>query len=823
MARSWRPISLLVLLSAFIANVNAENVGRVVIVKIDGLPAYYVDRFVKQNDPETGRSILPWINEVFYRNGTRVPNFYTRGMSLSGPSWGQLDTGRHLQIKGNVEFDRYTLQAYDYLNFLPYYIRYGLKSKADMPAAEVMDQLKIPLLADAFPYEKRLTSQQLLQRGNSWEVFGRGFINLYPGTPGEMIDEWTIGLDLRRFTINQVERDIVEKLVKRPEIDYFDYYDVSFDHISHHNNDTASRLVALKELDRVIGRIWSAIQASSRAHETALVLISDHGFNSDEKVYSQGFNLVKMLASAAGGGHHVVTKRRLMLDYSLKGAYPFVPLIKTSSNESYYLDGESKDYSTALVDFDGNERSSIHLRDSDLNKLHILLKQLKRSDLSVVSKDALVRALFTVLDRRRDEWRQTRDEIFEEIAALDRHASSQRRLAAAQPKTFSAVEIALGRDKDVRRTAALAEIDSKTVAEYQKYLSTLNNLLALRREAFDPRKVHIPSVIATGAMGERNSIHKLQNYVIGPVAAHSTTLDSEIGRGDSFAKVNYFDLLMRQRVKNNVQSGVSSRPVDFIASRLPADRAAETVGEKVDDVVWLSGGSDRQLLILSRLDAERRRSYRLLPVAGLREDATGAIEFRQATWSAGLPLEYIEDQDLAIPSNGRATWLSDWHSEAEWFSAVHKTRYSNALIGLTEQMSRHPLFDDYDAMSQDEKLIRRFRQRQRRMTEADLLVLANDHWNFDVRGFNPGGNHGSFFRVSTNSTFMIAGGSSTGIPRNLAVTKPYDSLSFMPTILRLMGKMDERNNLNAELRAKGFREFPGPVINEITARRSGPH
>ena len=69
---------------------SAQGVKRVVIVKIDGLPGHYVDRFVKQVDPKTGKSILPWFEEVFYRNGTRVPNFYTRGMSLSGPSWGCL-------------------------------------------------------------------------------------------------------------------------------------------------------------------------------------------------------------------------------------------------------------------------------------------------------------------------------------------------------------------------------------------------------------------------------------------------------------------------------------------------------------------------------------------------------------------------------------------------------------------------------------------------------------------------------------------------------------------------------------------------------------
>jgi hypothetical protein len=143
--------------------------------------------------------------------------------------------------------------------------------------------------------------------------------------------------------------------------------------------------------------------------------------------------------------------------------------------------------------------------------------------------------------------------------------------------------------------------------------------------------------------------------------------------------------------------------------------------------------------------------------------------------------------------------------------------YSNALIGLNEQLTRHPVFpDDGAGLTEDAKLIRAFRQRQRHLAEADLLILANDHWNFDVRGFNPGGNHGSFFRISTNSTFMLAGGQKTGIPRGLAVEKPYDSLSFVPTVLRLMGKIDENNEPHAELRARGFRRFPGQVITEIT-------
>src|SRR5437899_1119171 len=98
-ANSFRTLLAIIFVVAYSIVAAGQNVKRVVIIKIDGLPGYYVDRFLKQRDSETGRSALPWFEEVFYKNGTRVPNFYTRGMSLSGPSWGQLDTGQHLQIK----------------------------------------------------------------------------------------------------------------------------------------------------------------------------------------------------------------------------------------------------------------------------------------------------------------------------------------------------------------------------------------------------------------------------------------------------------------------------------------------------------------------------------------------------------------------------------------------------------------------------------------------------------------------------------------------------------------------------------------------------
>jgi hypothetical protein len=154
----------------------------------------------------------------------------------------------------------------------------------------------------------------------------------------------------------------------------------------------------------------------------------------------------------------------------------------------------------------------------------------------------------------------------------------------------------------------------------------------------------------------------------------------------------------------------------------------------------------------------------------------------------------------------------------EWLRATHLTDYSNAVVGLHEQLARHTVEGTDDAapgLSEDERLIRRFRGRQRVLVESDLLILANDHWNFDVRGFNPGGNHGSFFRVSTHSTLMLAGGERTGVPRGLAVAEPYDSLSLMPTLLALTGQVEDGTRPVPVLWRRGFRPFPGRVVKEL--------
>ena len=814
-------LAIVVLLVTVPAPIASAQVKRLVVVKIDGLPYDLVDQSAKQRDPRTGKSLLPWIDHIFYQRGTRLSNFYVRGMSLSAPSWSLLDTGQHLQIKGNVEFDRYSLYAYDYLNFIPFYIAGAAGARIDMPAVELVDSLKLPLLADAYPHDEHYMTLSLFQRGPRFATLQAGFQNRFAKAPKELFDEWTMGFEFRNFITDQMRRELLSKL-GNPKLRYLDLFSPDFDHIAHHNNDRQSQLYALQELDSMLGEIWSAIQRTPQASETALILVSDHGFNSDERVYSQGYNLVKFLASREGGGHHVVTKRRLMLDYSIKGVYPLVPIINTTTPDTYYLKGQGTTYPTALLDFDGNERASVHLRDSDLNMLQIMLQQLQRKDLAPDVRKAVTDAFFATVNRRRAGWEKEVSDINLELGALRRAIAEQQKLWEAQPKKFTKEQQDQGLDDAAKRMYIQVEKWTKQERLYTEYITTVQNLLSLTPATFVPQRMIIETVIKKNCMGDHNTTHQLQNYVVG-LSPDGFVLkpDGSLDEQRSFIHLNYFSLLHGLSVRNNVQQGVSNRPVDIIATRLSASQFESLPDSGIsDDVIWIDSGDGKQALLLSKTNANGDLSLRYQPITNLTQDENGRITFSLAPWQPGLPLKLFEDPQVIMPTSDRAAWLSEWHTDVEWLHAVHRGQYSNGVIGLQEELARHPIEStspDEPGLLEDERLMRRFNKRQREIVEADMLIVANNHWNFDVRGFNPGGNHGSFLRISTHSIFMIAGGDKTGLPKPSQIEEPYDSLSFVPTLLALTGNLRDDKKPVPVLWEKGFRRFPGRVVQELVS------
>jgi len=765
-----KPLAWLVFGGLFISQLHAE-VKRVVIIKLDGVPEGVLESELARIDPATHKSTLPWIDHVFAQGGTRIDNFYVRAISLSTPSWSLLDTGEHLEIHGNAEFDRYTYHVYDYMNFFPFYLGYARSHRVDMPGVDVLDSLGIPLLIDYFPYAATYQSFQLFQRGVRWKTLQNALPRRFSRSLRELLDEWTIGFEIGSAVEDQTERELIAKL-SDPSIQYLDYFTGDFDHIAHAASDPASQRLALQRIDALIGRVWTAIESTPLAAQTVLVAVSDHGMNTQPGLYSQGYNLLQFFNSRAGGAHHVVTNRHPLDEFKLSGLDPFVSEVVTPSEDSLYLKGQADDYPTALLDPDGNERASVYLRNSDFNALHILLQQINHTPVDPAIRRAAVIAFFQIVDRHRTKWSSTVRELSAELAALHAAMDPLRAQIQNQPKKWTREQRDAGLDKAARRLSVQLDAWREQEHDYSAYLRALSTLLDLEPADFDRRHLTAADLIPKRAMGDANFVYDLQNYIVGP--SPSGPLD--------FERINYPKLLTSLSVRNNVQPGVSSRPVDFIAMRIPGAAA-----ESRDDSIWLYADEDHQALILSRPG-----ELRYLAIKGLRQDAGGAIHYDTVPIAPGFPLRLFEDQNLAAPAAdrehpNREEWFNAWHSELDWLHATHQCNYSNGVIALQEQFLQPP------ASASD--LLARFNQRRRRLAEPDFLIFASDHWNFNVRNFNPGGNHGSFLRASTHSILLFAGGVDTGIPKHLEVQEPYDSLSFVPTILDLMGRQAEAAKL----------------------------
>src|SRR5215510_11035090 len=223
MRRCWVTCLLALMLSASFAANAAAATDRVVIIKADGLPFDLLDCLVRKKDPSTGKSVLPWIEHVFYDQGIRLSNFFVRGLSLSGPSWAVLDTGQRSPIKGNLEFDRFNLnERYDYLDIFSFVFKNSTKRTTDSDAAKLLDEYEVPLLADAYLPSERYSSVQVISRGlRTLSLSGTLKRLLTLQSPKEWLDEWVMGLESEKIFFELFERELISKL-RNPEVQYLD-------------------------------------------------------------------------------------------------------------------------------------------------------------------------------------------------------------------------------------------------------------------------------------------------------------------------------------------------------------------------------------------------------------------------------------------------------------------------------------------------------------------------------------------------------------------------------------------------------------------------
>lgn len=755
--RFLAPLLLISLLRAQPGTHTDRRDRRLLILKVDGLNADRLYDAMRETDPKTGKSRLPWLSYVFAGRGTIFDNFYTRGISLSAPSWSMLDTGYHGIIRGNVEFDRYTGETYDYLNFVPFYLGNASRLRVDMPGVEVLDRAGIPLISDHFPPQQVFQSPQLFERGVDWTSLAHALERHFSRKSVMSMLEGSGSPSFDETLLSQAETD-AKRAIVQPEIFYIDYYTGEIDHIGHASNDPAALMAQLKRLDAMVGRLWATIQSSPLAQDTTVVMVSDHGMNNVPGIASQGFSLPDLFSSPEGGAHHVITDRHQLSDYKLSGLNPLVSRVPTESTASFYLKGQTNRYPTAWLDVDGNERASVWLRNSDLNKIHILLLQLARPDLAPALREAAAECLDQTIDRHRAAWTTTANELDEELHALGQRIDARKALGLKRKRGQPLTDRLLNELDDWQREER----------EYSNFTAHLRALLAFRADPQKPFQRKISDLVPELVLGDLNTIGQLQHYIAGP-AVNGLVLDDSghLDEERSFRYVDYFSLLAVQTVHNNPQPALSPHPIDFTAAAL------------ADGDYWLYGDEDHQLIIHAGADGR----ISVQPVRNL-QDVDGHLHYENEPWCAGLPLHIFEDPALNVPAGAdRADWLSAPHTEREWMDAIHKTNYSNGVISITEFFS--PVGRNVPGPPGISPISLRYERRRRELVQPDFEIFATDHWNFNVRDFNPGGNHGAFFRISTHSVWMMEG---RGVPVHRVVEEPYDTLNFASTILSLAGR-----------------------------------
>ena len=829
---------------------------RLVVIKVDGLPQSAVDKYVARIDHRTGRSALPWIRHLFYDSGIRVANFYSRGISLSEPSWAIIDTGQHSIIKGNFEVDRSTGDSIDHLSFVGFYAD-SVRSRRVFPSGvEALDAARTPLTSDAWRFEDRDTGIQLLRRGTRWfDLLKVGVDPARSGSIGERIGDLIVGVNEVEVWSRIAEQSFLKALLD-PRIRYADLYWPYIDEAIHDDNSEASVLGALVKFDRMLGRAQQAIAQSGTADRTVLVVVSDHGATYDsEGLYSQGVNLISYLERPEFGAHHTISRGGPLANYELKGS-AFQPFASgaalSSSRHSAYL-ADRPDQVTCAIDYDGNERAQIHFRDPDLNRLQILWRSIRHGRLDDSRRATAARGALAILERRRAGWQLEASELAEEVGALERRASALRfeqlrldtaiargkkekadRNATPRPALapFAGASALNCRDphEDIGKRAKELVAELYRVERLRlEYAAQRDRLLARVRittpEAF--AAASDVSLFGLRELGRHLSAVDLMAY---PVGLRDLVVDAS-GAFDeqaSFATVNYLERFSGIRVRNSTRAELGAAPVSWLAAELPVPATLAAIASHGGDVdlaaAWtraflVYADSDRQLLMLYRMKGETVLAVTLIPIANLAVDsATGACAFEQASWRPGLPFALFEDPYLDTSGLERAAWLSAPHSIAEWRDAAHRTAEGLAVAGLTEVYSTayRQTFDELIARATDPdaRLLLRFERRRRDGVATDLFLHASPMWNFDLKDFNAGGNHGGFARESMHTVFWMRGGPATRLKVGPAVIdRPYDGLDVAPTLFEVAGQTTG-GTLTDDLRRGGYRDFPGRIVTE---------
>ena len=805
---------------------------RLVLIKVDGLSPIMMDALVFPDDPEkmgrmpdpagfrnaieqfkkeTGQDeVVPNLKRYFYDLGVRAENLVSATVTLSSVSWGVIYTGQPSVVKRHMVFSRQNGTIRSNLDGLRDTYNMVVRHARKTGPVWELDQAGVSLFTDLFHPERiyqtpwmyyRQTPQDFLTdlgmyylKGDAGSAWGVAKTHMARLVDDMNFPEWE-----EQFVGHHLARKVLEKDFTGEE--RYDLISTFFtiDHQFHIDPNPLNVVHRMARLDRRIGYILKAVEQSQRRDKTLVAVISDHGSEYATDGINVSLPITRTFRTRQFGGHTLMT---MLAELSRHSLLSFVqgfdfPRLYESSNSPYNKGkGGAGGYTTAFIDNFGNARAEVHLRNNDLNRLHLLLKRrLKKMN---NDQRSMMRIHLTGTLTSIEKW------LAPELALYRDYFEGAR---AWTPYLLS------HRDSYWREAGMRLRGEGK--ADAPKLLR-LRRLLELC-QADDPvawldeKKYSIPGLLPKKYFGPRNTLFQLSHYTLGLDDDLEWIEETVNNRGEP-VPMNYFDVISNFEVPNPPWS-YERNPFALILANAPLAETTRALRERgwlgddaeLDLALWLKSTSRKtteggQALVLRTTDGR----IRYLPVSNLVEDAAGRITFDPA--GDRDPLGLYSDPAFNAPDGLPAyLWLRSAHTYAEWVEATHATRYTIAplvFLDIGGHNSTKPMdnpeflrtLTGFPNEAVRERYLRGLRWKYQAQ-QPDLLLWSSYLWNFSSKGFTAGGSHGGLPPHVAKTSLLLWGGDSYGLPAGGKITRPSTTLDLVPTFARFLGLLDDDGNL----------------------------
>jgi hypothetical protein len=815
------------LLAAFLslpAATLAEDGPKLVLIKLDGVSWFVLEAAVNPSGPATDRLpypemfrdahrqfqsilgkrvLLPNFQTYFFQEAVRTRTMYSGTLALSTPSWSMIDTGQPTIVKANSSFNRFSGRLSFYLDQVRE-SRNLLLGAGKTTALWQLDLLGVPILIDAFPPERSWTAIQPFYRQRPHDQLsnlGRHLVTR--GQPGR--NPFSLLYRHLKGTVHDLDypekndeavarlaaRKVLEELEGRERYDVINAAFFTIDHQIHLDADYRNILTWLIQVDSWVGEIMAAVHRSGRSRDTLAAIVSDHGLDFDPVNINYAFPINRWLRDPRFGAHNtlatLVENSAHALSTPIRG-FDFNRLYE--SQHSPYgnkAPGGEKGYATAFTANNGNPRFDAFLRNSDLNRLHMMLLDIRR-----LRRDPhRLEVIYPVFSEHLEAARNWLKADAARAEAASKALLHKAHTLEADPDPYSV--------DSARRLKEEAE-------EYRRILVGLNRLLSIPGERDEWMKwarsrFKVSQLLPKGYMGPPNNLEQLRNYVSGWVQEENLRW---IEGPAAFRTVDYPEVLAGFRAASPNAYG-NPYPFAFFSTRLPLDQVNLQTDQPLRQVIWLKFSRGRGEALMAESESGDLMYQPIRPLA------PAGSGYAVTPDPNSDPLDYT---GLA----GR------WLTPRQWGLETESKEYSVVPVILADLFrENHEFF--LDSPHLEERLSSLAPQRREEFLSAlrfrfeqktcDFRVWTNPGWNVNTNAHTPGGSHGAFNPLDVRTVFAVWGGSNFPLKRGSVVEGAYFTYDILPTLLNAMGRLDADGHVIPATGADPpsfFPPLPGTVI-----------